>query len=430
MTDTLEAAWTARRSGGTIQRPDDTRGGFERDRARVVHSEAFRRLQAKTQIFGLSHGDFPRTRLTHSLEVAQVGRALANRLKQRHPDETALPSTELMEAMCLAHDLGHSPFGHGGEGGLNATMLNYGGFEGNGHTLRLMARLESHTRGFGMDPCRRTLLGLLKYPVPYSKAVNSRASHWNPARPPKCYLDTESEVVEWILSPFDRDEWNEAVKLATPQPSSALCHNPSIDTSILTLADDTGYACHDLEDSATLGHLREQDFMDLIVKGTSIDNWLRHCGINGVGAVANGLFRGDETDRKQVAGGLINAMVMSAKLVQTRGLHHPLLRARVRLVDEADQFLTSLKKLVFEHVILSPMVMREVHAGQLVVRGLFEALIEEPLLLPVAARPAAKLARSEGNAALLARLICDYVASLSDESAGRLHRQVFGVLAA
>ena len=153
---------------------DPVRSEYDRDEARVIHSAAFRRLQSKTQVLGLGESDFYRTRLTHSMEVAQIGRGLVQYLKENGDRETKihLPCTSLISAICLAHDIGHPPFGHGGEVALNYCMRDYGGFEGNGQTLRILSKLEKYTDGFGINPTRRMLLGVLKYPVSYSRLVN------------------------------------------------------------------------------------------------------------------------------------------------------------------------------------------------------------------------------------------------------------------
>ncbi|MGB0867292.1 MAG: dGTP triphosphohydrolase, partial [Granulosicoccaceae bacterium] len=204
---TPDATWLARRTGGKEEHRMQFNAGsqesqFQRDRARIVHSAAFRALQSKTQVLGLGENDFYRTRLTHSLEVAQVGSGIVEQLRNNADKQVHqwLPTVPLMDAICLAHDLGHPPFGHGGEVSLNAAMLPYGGFEGNGQTLRILSKLGEFSANCGIDVTRRTMLGVIKYPVPYSHVVNYseelteprplNLQHWHP---PKCVYDDEQD---------------------------------------------------------------------------------------------------------------------------------------------------------------------------------------------------------------------------------------------
>lgn len=185
--------------------PDDLRDDFQRDRARIVHSAGFRRLQGKTQVMGVGEGDFHRTRLTHSLEVAQIAEGILTTLRRRrdHRRESTLrrwlPTKAALDAACLAHDLGHPPYGHGGERALQERMADHGGFEGNAQTLRILVKLERYRRHAGVNPTRRTVLGVLKYPVAYEDYDVSM----HRTKPPKCYYGrTEGHVVRWAMEPF------------------------------------------------------------------------------------------------------------------------------------------------------------------------------------------------------------------------------------
>src|SRR4030088_920548 len=147
--------------------PDDFRSAFQTDRDRIIYSSAFRRLQAKTQVFLSGEFDFYRTRLTHSLEVAQIGRAICSFLKQTSPflNEAFFVDADLVEAVCLTHDLGHSPFGHAGERTLHDLMKKFGGFEGNAQSLQIISETiyPGADSRRGMNPTRSFIDGILKY---------------------------------------------------------------------------------------------------------------------------------------------------------------------------------------------------------------------------------------------------------------------------
>ena len=214
----MENPWLARRLERVAKRHQDHRSPFQRDRARILHSAAFRRLQSKTQVMGSGQSDFHRTRLTHSLEASQIGSGIIAQIRSKYPQRSAelFPSDDsLIESLCLAHDIGHPPFGHGGEVALHYMMRDHGGFEGNGQTFRIVAHLEPFSEHFGMNLTRRTLLGLIKYPqtlnnlqqnIPQVLPASFRqleAAKWHP--PKGLYLD-DIAMINWVLAPLSQQD--------------------------------------------------------------------------------------------------------------------------------------------------------------------------------------------------------------------------------
>ena len=390
--------WQERRKAGPTQ-SDDARTPFDVDYARVIHSGSFRRLQGKTQILNLGDGDFYRTRLTHSLEVAQIAGGIVAQLQAfaDHPGCEVLPPTCLIQTLGFAHDLGHPPFGHGGEVALNYCMRDHGGYEGNGQTLRILGRLENFSREHGANLTRRTLLGLLKYPVAYGDAVNraivpvldNRPSAISvidraASKPPKAYLDSERDIVEWILAPLSDKDRTRFQALDAKPGKHAKARHKAFDCSIMDVADDIAYGVHDLEDALSLGLIRESHFRDA-VPDTACAQFLdflseRHSQYydnNVYEQFVRTLFESGQK-RKMMINMIVGQFIKAATITTDDDFDEPLLRYRVGLPDGQRTFLDALQAVVFNKVIRSPQVQQMEFKGQNMVVSVFEAYETDP----------------------------------------------------
>lgn len=429
--------WTERRSGkNEFKRDNDYRSPYERDVTRVIHSPAFRRLQRKSQILRIGAGDFHRTRLTHSLEVASIGKSLLRTIQliEKNLPVEIWPNDELITSISLLHDIGHPPFGHAGEIALNYAMRYHGGFEGNGQTLRLLTKLERSYGLYGLDLTRRSLLGILKYPVSYSSVVkrclvettnqaNKTVVALNEWVPPKAYLDTEIKEVAWILQ-FLTDSDRKLFQALSSIPTNkdhGKSRYKSLDCSIMDVADDIAYGVHDLEDAIHL-RLIQRDQLDTIkfkslfkqaVPDLSVNKWLKK------------IFSQDIFERKQAIGDMVNYFITHVTLYVTHpAFEENTLKYNVSLPAKALALLENFKQCVFEYLIDSQEIQTHSYGGQSIILNLFEVLNNNPLcLLDNNNRKKYKIAENEKQKY---RIICDYIASMTDEYAYRLSRRLAG----
>lgn len=430
------SVWLERRSSRNTDKSrgfNSTRADsqYQRDRARIIHSASFRSLQSKTQVLGLGESDFYRTRLTHSLEVAQVGSGICEWLREQ-PDNEALhdfiPSFSLIEAICLAHDIGHSPFGHGGEVALNTMMRNHGGFEANGQTLRIIARLGEFSAECGLDLTRRTMLGTIKYPAFYSETVrysppsqqpdNAHDSqylnidHW---APPKCIYDAEADVLEWLLEPFSAPDKDLFLSLSTPAKGHRRTRFKPFDTSIMELADDIAYGVHDLEDALALGLVNREAWE------TQVSSVIDNMDDNPINAELDqynrDLFSSSPKDRKHAISRLVGYLILNIHIVKLEEFEDPMLQLQARMEPQAYEILLLIKDFVMQHVILRPELQMLQYKGQQVMIKLFDIFSANPeRLLPV---DVFDNYQHEGH-----RAIADYLSNMTDVSAGKLYHKL------
>ncbi|EPS3379426.1 TPA: anti-phage deoxyguanosine triphosphatase [Vibrio cholerae] len=431
----LNPEWLARNNDEHKIRRNDHRSPFQRDRARILHSAAFRRLQAKTQVHGTSLNDFYRTRLTHSLEAAQIGTGIVAQIKLKQPEfRELLPSDSLIDSLCLAHDIGHPPYGHGGEIALNYMMRDHGGFEGNAQTFRIVTSLEPYTEHHGMNLSRRTLLGLLKYPAllsatraatPPPAVAHQRqlkAKDWSPA---KGIYDCDLASLDWVLEPLCESD-RELLGQMRAEPSSPKEHRKtrfkSLDCSIMELADDIAYGVHDLEDAIVLGMVTRAQWQEAAAAQLAEcgDPWFEEH----IAELSEMLFSGKHYVRKDAIGGIVNALLTSISVKPVEApFHNELLAFNAYIEPHMGNALEVLKHFVSQYVIQIPQVQRFEYKGQQLIMDLFEALSADPeRLLPQATGEKWRKAQEQEEGM---RVICDYIAAMTDAYAQRLHQQLF-----
>jgi dGTPase len=353
--------------------PRGPRDIFQRDRDRIVHSVAFRRLRHKTQVFIAPDGDHFRVRLTHSIEVAQIGRTMARALGLNE---------DLTEALCLAHDLGHPPFGHAGEDALSAALADAGGFDHNGHTLRLVTRLETPYPDFdGLNLSWEALEGLAKHNGPV-------------AEPGWAMAEADAAF------PLELDTW------------------PSLEAQVAAIADDIAYDNHDIDDGLRSGILQLDELLELpIVRRLWAAIEARHPDLDatrrlkalvrdGIGTMVGDVLA--ETERRVAEAGVGTVADIRAAGRSLAGFSAP-------LAEEEK----ALKAFLYERLYNSPLLTAVRLEAQRVVANLAAAYRDDPRLLPEG------WAQGSSETDRL-RAIGDFIAGMTDRFAIARHEELVG----
>lgn len=365
------AAYAVRTSGRgrRIEEPSPNgRSEFQRDRDRIIHSAAFRRLEYKTQVFVNHEGDLFRTRLTHSIEVAQIGRSIARRLRVNE---------DLVEAVSLAHDLGHTPFGHAGQEALNECMKEHGGFEHNLQSLRVVDVLEERYAAFdGLNLCFETREGILKHCSPENAAQLGEVG--------KRFLENK---------------------------------RPSLEAQVANLADEIAYNNHDVDDGLRSGLLTLEQLASVRLFSMHLDE---------VRAAYPNLAERrvvHETVRRMIntlVNDLITQTEHNIRTISPQTVEE--VRAALPLVAftaEMFELNRELKGFLRTHLYRHYLVMRMTAKARRIIGDLFIAFMEDPRLLP----PQFSNQAGVGQA----RAVADYIAGMTDRYAIREHRRIFAI---
>jgi len=367
------AAWAACEavSNGRVHaepRPK-TRGEFQRDRDRIVHSTAFRRLEYKTQVFVNHEGDLFRTRLTHSIEVAQIARSIARALSL---------NDDLTEAIALAHDLGHTPFGHAGQDALNECMAAHGGFEHNLQSLRIVDRLEERYGAFdGLNLMFETRAGILKHCAP-----------------------AKARELGELGNRFLEDR------------------RPSLEAQICNLADEIAYNNHDVDDGLRSGliTLEQLEQISLFARHA------RQALLEFPKLVGRRLIH--ETVRRVIDAQVTDLLTETQQRIAANGIKTladverapPLVGFSAAMQAENRELKTFLRTELYRHY----QVVRMTNKARRVIRDLFAAFLAEPRLLP-------PQYQASGEQEGMPRVIADYIAGMTDRYAIKEHRRLFDV---
>jgi len=372
------AANPERSKGRKFSEPSPTyRSEFQRDRDRIIHSTGFRRLEYKTQVFVNHEGDLYRTRLTHSLEVAQIARSIARTLNL---DE------DLTEAISLAHDIGHTPFGHAGQDALNSCMKEYGGFEHNLQSLRIIDVLEKNYADFdGLNLCYETREGVLKH----------------------CSLKNAAKLGD-VGERFLKKE------------------QPSLEAQLTNIADQIAYNNHDIDDGIRSGLINIEQMREMQLFSTQYDKVMWKY------PELKGNRRVHETIRRMIGEQVVDLVETSrAKIAEVNPESIEDVRKQSeQLISFSDEMRThnqELKKYLRENLYFHHKVYRMTRKAHQVIEALFDIFMQDLRLLPPGHLKLARKALVDEGLAGQARVIADYVAGMTDRYATKEYARLFGV---
>ncbi|MEX3315240.1 deoxyguanosinetriphosphate triphosphohydrolase [Sulfitobacter sp. PS-8MA] len=354
------------------------RSCFQRDRDRIIHASAFRRLKHKTQVFVEHEGDYFRTRLTHSIEVAQVARTIAGALRL---------NGELTEAVALAHDLGHTPFGHTGEDALHALMQPYGGFDHNAQAIKIVTALERHYAEFnGLNLTWDTLEGIAKHNGPVTGDLPHALAEYNARHDLELHTHASAEA------------------------------------QVAALSDDIAYNNHDLHDGLRAGLFTEAEIAELPMVGPA------YAEVDRLYPETDSYRRRHEALRRVFGVMVSDVIETSAALLKASGARRPddirhLGQPVIRFSDPVWRDLRQIREFLFTRMYRAPSVMAQREKVTKVVEDLFPLFLSQPDLLPRHWADAVAAAQDEVT---LARMVSDYIAGMTDRFALQEHARLFG----
>ena len=396
-----------------------TRTAFQRDRDRIIHSTAFRRLVYKTQVFLNHEGDLFRTRLTHSLEVAQLGRSIARSLQLNQ---------DLVEAICLAHDLGHTPFGHAGQDALNGCMRPYGGFEHNLQSLRVVDHLELRYPQFdGLNLSFETREGILKH----CSRANAQLLE---AQELQAEQVTQQAAGKPQLQPR-ANTWQGGVARRFLDNSQ-----PGLEAQLCNLADEIAYNAHDIDDGVRSGLITLEQLESVPL----FDNFRREtlAQFPHLGQAAQGRRLLYESIRRMLSAQVYDVVTATRQALEALGATDPQALHNIDGIRRSPpqvQFgaamregSNTLKQFLMRNLYRHPKVMQTTDLARTVVRDLFAHYLQAPQDMQSDHQELARLALAlpdadAGPASAVARVVADYIAGMTDRMAAREHERFTGL---